>query len=66
MEQVFDKMLLLRIQTIKRNPQVLEVRVEHRRIYDAIAKHDPNEAINAIAEHLTAAKIRVVNEVLDT
>jgi hypothetical protein len=29
----------------------------------AIAKHDPNEAINAIAEHLTAAKIRVVNEV---
>ena len=63
LEQVFDKMLLLRIQTMKRNPQVLEVRVEHRRIYDAIAKHDPNEAINAIAEHLTAAKIRVVNEV---
>jgi DNA-binding FadR family transcriptional regulator len=39
------------------------VRVEHRRIYDAIAKHDPNEAIDAIAEHLTAAKVRVVNEV---
>lgn len=63
LEQVFDKMLLLRIQTMKRNPQVLEVRVEHRRIYDAIAKHDPNEAIDAIAEHLTAAKVRVVNEV---
>jgi hypothetical protein len=28
-----------------------------------IAKHDPNEAINAITEHLTAAKVRVVNEV---
>jgi DNA-binding FadR family transcriptional regulator len=51
---------------MKRNPQVLEVRVEHRRIYDAIAKHDPTEAIDAIAEHLTAAKVRVVNEVLDT
>jgi DNA-binding GntR family transcriptional regulator len=63
LEQVFDKMLLLRIQTMKRNPQVLEVRVEHRRIYDAIAKHDPIEAIDAIAEHLTAAKVRVVNEV---
>jgi DNA-binding GntR family transcriptional regulator len=63
LEQVFDKMLLLRIQTMKRNPQVLEVRVEHRRIYDAIAKHDPTEAIDAIAEHLTAAKVRVVNEV---
>jgi DNA-binding GntR family transcriptional regulator len=63
LEQVFDKMLLLRIQTMKRNPQVLEVRVEHRRIYDAIAKHDPTEAMEAIAEHLTAAKIRVVNEV---
>jgi DNA-binding GntR family transcriptional regulator len=66
LEQVFDKMLLLRIQTMKRNPQVLEVRVEHRRIYDVIVKHDPNEAIDAIVEHLTAAKIRVVNEVLDT
>jgi hypothetical protein len=29
----------------------------------AIAKHDPTETINAIVEHLTAAKIRVVNEV---
>jgi hypothetical protein len=29
----------------------------------AIAKHDPTEAIDAIAEHLTAAKVRVVNEV---
>lgn len=65
LEQVFDKMLLLRIQTLKRNPDVLEVRVEHRRIYESVAKHDPTEAINAIAEHLTAAKVRVVNEVLD-
>jgi len=54
---------LLRIQTMKRNPQVLEVRVEHRRIYDAIAKHESNEAIDAITEHLTAAKVRVVNEI---
>lgn len=36
LEQVFDKMALLRVQTTKHNPQVLEVRLEHREIYEAI------------------------------
>lgn len=63
LEQVFDKMLLLRIQTMKRNPDVLEVRVEHRRIYEAIATGNPTEASATITEHLTAAKARVIHEV---
>jgi DNA-binding GntR family transcriptional regulator len=33
LDQVFDKMQLLRIQTTKNNPNVLEIRTEHRRIY---------------------------------
>ncbi|MEO1340648.1 MAG: GntR family transcriptional regulator, partial [Cyanobacteria bacterium J06635_13] len=37
LEQVFDKMALLRVQTTKHNPQVLEIRLEHREVYEAIA-----------------------------
>jgi len=37
LDQLFDKMALLRIQTIQHNLQVLEIRSEHRQIYEAIA-----------------------------
>ncbi len=37
LEQVFDQMALLRIQTTVHNPQVLEIRLEHRQIYEAIS-----------------------------
>lgn len=60
--QVFDKMALLRIQTTKHNPQVLEIRLEHRQIYEAIAKREPDRARETIKEHLIASKIRVVRE----
>lgn len=63
LEQVFDKMILLRIQTTHHNPQVLEIRVEHRRILEAIAARSPEKAIAAIENHLTASKMRVVREV---
>jgi DNA-binding GntR family transcriptional regulator len=65
LDKVFDKMLLLRIQTTYHNPKVLEIRVEHRRIYEAIAVRSPQEAIAAIEAHLTASKARVVREVED-
>ncbi|VEP13165.1 Transcriptional regulator [Hyella patelloides LEGE 07179] len=63
LEQVFDKMALLRIQTTKHNPQVLEIRLEHRQIYKAIADNDPNLAKQKIKEHLIASKARVVQEI---
>ena len=62
LEQVFDKMALLRIQTTKHNPQVLEIRLEHRQVYEAIAQRNPNLAQKTIREHLTASKARVVRE----
>jgi len=65
LEQVFDKMLLLRLQTTIHNPQVLEIRVEHRRIFEAIAARSPNQAIAAMESHLNASKERVVKEVQD-
>lgn len=62
LKQVFDKMALLRLQTTKHNPQVLEICLEHRCIYEAIAKKDSDLAQKTIREHLIASKNRVVRE----
>ena len=63
LDQVFDQMALLRIQTLQRNPQVLEIRQEHREIYRAIADRDPNQAVNMIVSHLSASRDRVIREI---
>ncbi|NJP10737.1 MAG: GntR family transcriptional regulator [Leptolyngbyaceae cyanobacterium RU_5_1] len=63
LEQVFDAMALLRIQTLRHNPKVLDIRLEHRQIYEAIAQRNPETAIAAIKTHLTASKARVVQEI---
>ena len=62
LEQIFDKMALLRVQTTNHNPQVLEIRLEHREVYQAIAKKDSELAQKTIVEHLIASKARVVKE----
>jgi DNA-binding GntR family transcriptional regulator len=62
LEQVFDKMALLRLQTTQHNPEVLEIRLEHRQIYQAIAQKDSNLAQQTIEEHLTASQARVARE----
>jgi DNA-binding GntR family transcriptional regulator len=62
LDQLFDKMILLRIQTLLSNPTVLEVRWEHRQIYDAIAQRNSKKAMRAIQEHLVASQTRVVCE----
>jgi DNA-binding GntR family transcriptional regulator len=62
-DQVFDKMTLLRVQTTRQNPNVLEIRCEHRAIYEAIARRDVEEVMGAIETHLIASKARVVNAV---
>ena len=62
LEQVFDQMRLLRVYTTQHNPGVLEIRLEHRQIYDAIASKDTDLAQTTIKEHLIASKARVVRE----
>ena len=62
LEQVFDKMALLRVQTTKHNSNVLEIRLEHRQVYEAIAQKKVDLAQAKIAEHLTASKARVTRE----
>ncbi len=60
LNQVFDKMMLLRIQTTRHNPKVLDICQEHRQIYMAIAQRESGVAIAAIQRHLEASKGRVV------
>lgn len=62
LDQVFDKMKLLRVQTTKYNPRVLEIRYEHSQVYEAIAKRDAETAVQLIRTHLLASKQRVIQE----
>ena len=62
LSQVFDKMALLRVQTTKHNPQVLEIRLEHREVYQAIALKNADLARSTIKGHLMKSKARVVRE----
>jgi DNA-binding GntR family transcriptional regulator len=62
LDQVFAKMALLRVQTTRHNPRVLEIRTEHQRLTKAIIKLDKEAAIQAIQSHLSASKARVVQE----
>lgn len=63
LEQVFSQMTLLRVQTTRHNPQVLEIRNEHRQIYEAIGQRDSAAAVQAIQSHLYASRQRVIQEV---
>lgn len=63
LDQLFDMMALLRIRTMRHNPRVLEIRSEHRRIYQAVVNRNLELATQAVTEHLLASKERVVREV---
>jgi DNA-binding GntR family transcriptional regulator len=63
LDQVFDKMQLLRIQTTKRNLRGPEIWLEHRRIYEAIVARNPEAAVQMMRDHLLASKSRVVQQV---
>lgn len=63
LDQLFDKMALLRMQTIQQNLKVLEIRSEHRQIYEAIVKQNPEQALAAIEHHLLSSQARVIREI---
>lgn len=60
LDQVFDKMMLLRAKTTRDNPKVLEICTEHRHIYRAIQSRSPAAAVETIEAHLEASKQRVI------
>ncbi len=70
LDRVFDKMTLLRVQTTRHNPRVLEVQIEHRDIYQAILQSRQSgevttvtKAVQAMQSHLAASRERVTREV---
>jgi DNA-binding GntR family transcriptional regulator len=63
LDRVFGKMALLRAQTTRHNPKVLNIYDEHQIIYEAIAKRNSELATKAIVQHLNASKLRVVSEI---
>ncbi|WP_035987564.1 GntR family transcriptional regulator [Leptolyngbya sp. KIOST-1] len=63
LDSLFDAMALLRIQTLQQNPNVLDIRLEHRQIYEAILSRNSEVAVSAITQHLRASKTRVVKEI---
>jgi DNA-binding FadR family transcriptional regulator len=56
-------MQLMRVQTTMNNPNVLEIRIEHHRIYESVRSQNSAEAVKAIKEHLLASKERVIREI---
>lgn len=63
LDNLFNAMALLRIQTLQRNPKVLDIQREHRQVYEAILTGDPEAARHAIGRHLLSSKARVVLEI---
>lgn len=66
LDQVFSRMVLLRVQTTRQNPDVLDICAEHVAIYEAIAQRDGVAATQAMQAHLVASKARVVQELNTT
>lgn len=63
LDQLFHTMALLRMQTLQQNPQVLDIRLEHRVIWQGIAAGDSLQATQAMEAHLRASQQRVVAEI---
>jgi DNA-binding GntR family transcriptional regulator len=62
LDQVFDKMTIIRVHTLQQNRQVLNIDSEHQKIYDSLVEGNADKAIIAITKHLNTAKNRVIQE----
>jgi len=63
LDQLFDKMALLRMQTVQQNLKVMEIRTEHRQIYEAIVQKNSEKALEALSNHLLSSQARVIREI---
>lgn len=65
LDQIFDRMLLLRLQTTCQRPGVLEIHREHHCIYEAIHHRQPDQAVVALQTHLQASRDRMIQALLE-
>ena len=59
LDQVSDKLILLRVQTLRSYEDARAIHAEHQQVYQAIAQRDPQAAAAAINQHLLVSKERV-------
>ncbi|WP_439344016.1 GntR family transcriptional regulator [Vacuolonema iberomarrocanum] len=60
LEHVSDKLMLLRVRTLRSAEDLANIHSEHRKIFEAIAKRNEAMAAAAVTEHLVTSKERIV------
>jgi DNA-binding GntR family transcriptional regulator len=60
LDQISQKITLIRVQTLKGLDQLLDIDTEHRQIYEAIARRDSAAAEQQMVNHLRASQARIV------
>jgi DNA-binding GntR family transcriptional regulator len=60
LDQISQKITLIRVQTLKGANQLMDIDTEHRQIYDAIVQRDKKLAEQHIVNHLRESQRRIV------
>lgn len=59
LDQISQKITLIRVQTLKGLDQLIDIDTEHRQIYEAIARRDQATAEKEIVDHLRKSQERI-------
>ncbi|PSR18836.1 GntR family transcriptional regulator [filamentous cyanobacterium CCP3] len=59
LDQISQKITLIRVQTLKGLDQLIDIDTEHRQIYEAIARRDGVAAEQQMVNHLRASQARI-------
>ncbi len=60
LDQISQKITLIRVQTLKGLDQLIDIDTEHRQIFEAIARRDSTAAEQQMVNHLRASQARIV------
>ncbi|MGG6240946.1 FCD domain-containing protein [Nodosilinea sp. AN01ver1] len=60
LDQISQKITLIRVQTLKGLDQLIDIDTEHRQIYEAIARRDSAAAEQQMVNHLRSSQARIV------
>jgi DNA-binding GntR family transcriptional regulator len=60
LDQISQKITLIRVQTLKGLDQLVDIDTEHRQIYEAIARRDSAAAEQQMVDHLRSSQTRIV------
>ncbi|MGB3201153.1 MAG: FCD domain-containing protein, partial [Nodosilinea sp.] len=61
LDQISQKITLIRVQTLKGLDQLIDIDTEHYQIYEAIARRDGDAAEQQMVNHLRASQARIID-----